>query len=567
NGYALSDDDRTCEDINECEMPGSCSHFCNNTKGGFKCSCADGYFLEHDHKRCKADGGAASFVYLLPDQIRGIDLGTRSTRVYVKNDGADMRGMDYDAEEGLFFWSDWKEGTINSYIPNTNKQDVILTTSVRPLYLRWNWIAKNIYYTDDEGSIVSCSRDGKYCTTAIQNIATHINSFEISPTTGLMFWSLWELVLHRGSGVIERAELDGSHRVVIVSDRIIWPTAVTVDHILNMLYWTDANLNVMECTDFHGLKRRTVVAEDLFYPFSMTLFEDFVYWSDWGTDSFIRCDKFGGRNCRAFHRNNVKAEVLMVVHKVKQPKGVNHCDHNRCPQLCLPTRSSYTCKCDNLYVLKNSTCVLKPTASPLTTIAPSCPKDYCSGKAKCIVGRSGTYYCVCSEHFKGEKCDVKISATDDVYDYTWVVGLVLSILFVITIVMLTILCRRNRDKLSKVKENVAVSFRNTSWARKSGPLVMDTDDVDGCDELMLGKRGSFKQPGSFGNPLFGKKPRIHPDAESQDGEFKRWPSYDSNDSAFVSESQTREGSQLCIDEVPLRTPNNPADRLVKFFRR
>ncbi|KAG8182572.1 hypothetical protein JTE90_007309 [Oedothorax gibbosus] len=142
------------------------------------------------------DGGAA-LVYLCQTKTGAWDLGTRSPRVYVKGRGADRGALDYDAEEGLF-WSNWKEGTINSYIPSTNKQDEILTTSVRPHYLRWNWIAKNIYYTDDEGSIVSCSRDGKYCTTAIQNIAKHINSFDISPTTGLMFWSLWELVLHRG---------------------------------------------------------------------------------------------------------------------------------------------------------------------------------------------------------------------------------------------------------------------------------------------------------------------------------------------------------------------------------
>lgn len=51
-------------DINECEIPGSCSQTCFNTKGGYKCECLDGYMLEpNNNKRCRAKGELFLFLY------------------------------------------------------------------------------------------------------------------------------------------------------------------------------------------------------------------------------------------------------------------------------------------------------------------------------------------------------------------------------------------------------------------------------------------------------------------------------------------------------------------------
>lgn len=102
----LLPDNKTCDDINECDILGTCSHFCNNTKGGFKCSCAEGYVLHTDHRLCKAIGGPATLVYLLGDKIRGFDLNTHNQHVIVDVENADMKGMDYDAAGGVFFWTE-----------------------------------------------------------------------------------------------------------------------------------------------------------------------------------------------------------------------------------------------------------------------------------------------------------------------------------------------------------------------------------------------------------------------------------------------------------------------------
>uniref|UniRef100_A0A1A8J1P1 Fibulin-1 n=2 Tax=Nothobranchius kuhntae TaxID=321403 RepID=A0A1A8J1P1_NOTKU len=54
-GYQLSDNDGiTCEDINECTLPGVCSHNCINTPGGFNCTCPPGgYTLSPDGRTCQ----------------------------------------------------------------------------------------------------------------------------------------------------------------------------------------------------------------------------------------------------------------------------------------------------------------------------------------------------------------------------------------------------------------------------------------------------------------------------------------------------------------------------------
>lgn len=53
-GYQLLNDSKTCDDINECLIPGFCSQQCYNERGSFRCYCSDGYLLEPDGRTCKA---------------------------------------------------------------------------------------------------------------------------------------------------------------------------------------------------------------------------------------------------------------------------------------------------------------------------------------------------------------------------------------------------------------------------------------------------------------------------------------------------------------------------------
>ncbi|GBO16338.1 Low-density lipoprotein receptor-related protein 4 [Araneus ventricosus] len=253
-GYVLSEDGVSC--LNECDTPGRCSHFCNRTKDGFKCSCAEGYVLETDNRTCKAAGGEAYLAYLVKDGIRGLSLDNHSRRVYISRNFVSVIGMGYDAAERVIFLADRKEKTISSYSADSAQFEVLMATQQEPLLLRMDWMTKNIYYTTDEGSIVCCNRNGSYCSSVVTNVSTRIRGFDISPAFGFIFWSVSRHHdLDSVSGVIERANMDGSFREVIVSDHLFLPTVIVVDPVLEEIYWCDSVLGVIESTDFNGFRR------------------------------------------------------------------------------------------------------------------------------------------------------------------------------------------------------------------------------------------------------------------------------------------------------------------------
>ncbi len=128
-----------------------------------------------------------------------------------------------------------------------------------------------------------------------------------------LFWTDWGLRPR-----IERSGMDGSHRSAIVTSSVHWPNGVTVDMVMDRLYWVDAKLNLIASADLDGANTRVVLysTELLRHPFSVTLFEDWVYWTDWDKNAIFRADKFNGS----------KAQPVSNMHMVNNRTSVtrNH---------------------------------------------------------------------------------------------------------------------------------------------------------------------------------------------------------------------------------------------------
>ena len=112
-----------------------------------------------------------------------------------------------------------------------------------------------------------------------------------------MYWTDW------GSHPkIEKAEMTGKQRVVLVNSGLYWPNGLTLDQEKNRLYWVDASYDKLEYWDLINSNRVTLINSSavLPHPFGLTLLGDYLYWTDWSHDAVYRANKDSGGDVTAF---------------------------------------------------------------------------------------------------------------------------------------------------------------------------------------------------------------------------------------------------------------------------
>ena len=111
-----------------------------------------------------------------------------------------------------------------------------------------------------------------------------------------MYWA--ELYFDR----IEKAEMTGKRRDVLVSGSLESISGLTLDQEKNRLYWVDNYYDKLEYLNLINNDRVTLIQSSfvLHYPFGLTLLGDYLYWTDWTRDAVYRARKEDGANVTAY---------------------------------------------------------------------------------------------------------------------------------------------------------------------------------------------------------------------------------------------------------------------------
>ncbi|GAB6028974.1 hypothetical protein CHUAL_004768 [Chamberlinius hualienensis] len=360
-GYKLVDN-RTCEDIDECSEPGVCSHMCNNTKGGYKCFCYEGYVQEpNNHRKCKAQEGHSALLFAKRHDIRKVDLETREYTAIVENLRSAI-ALDYVFQTGTIFWSDVADEVIKSApIDSGSPATTLVSQNISsPDGIAVDWIYMHVYWTDTGRNVIEMvDIASKMRKTIVKDNLDEPRAVVVNPLDGWMYWSDWGQ-----EPKIEKCGMDGTRRKVIVDRDIKWPNGLTIDFVSKMIFWSDAKLHLLSSADFDGGNRRTILSSSsvLKHPFSVAVFEDWLYWTDWEAEAIYRVNKFTGQEMETISTGVFSPMDIHVYHPYKQPVGVDHCAplNGHCTHLCLPApqindhSAKFACACpDDLELMED----------------------------------------------------------------------------------------------------------------------------------------------------------------------------------------------------------------------
>lgn len=105
----------------------------------------------------------------------------------------------------------------------------------------------------------------------------------LSGVSRYLFYTEWSL-----SPYIARMGLDGTQFIKIRENDMGWPNALCIDYFSEKLFWGDAHLNEIGYMDFDGRNYRHVKVQNSPHIFSITIFDDFIFWSDWNLKKIFR---------------------------------------------------------------------------------------------------------------------------------------------------------------------------------------------------------------------------------------------------------------------------------------
>ncbi|PAV56600.1 hypothetical protein WR25_00279 [Diploscapter pachys] len=361
-GYTLNDDKKTCSKRNPCAQFGACSQFCAKHGSGKHCYCAPGYQLHSDGYSCRAEDRNAYLVYtnrhevrLLPgDSAHSIPLIGRLRNAIAVDYRIHLNGS------VQLYWSDLADDVIQTGLLEGRKLSYVTSLVSFGLFtaegIAVDWLTGNIYWVDSTlDHIEVASWDGKMRASLLSGSISNVRAIALDAGVGLMFWTDWE----EGNARIEKASMAGTNRTVLYNVTKVpgggWPNGIVCDTITKRIYWVDAKSDSIHTMGYDGKDQKEIIRNErhLGHPFSVEIFENYVYWTDWRTNAILRTDKVNTTDIALVEKATTQPFSMKIVHRTKHDRMLrNPCANNPCSHICLvdsPT-SKYRCLCPYMMV-------------------------------------------------------------------------------------------------------------------------------------------------------------------------------------------------------------------------
>lgn len=387
---------------------GGCQHMCIVTAAsdqenrlGYRCACDIGWRLSSDQRNCNLV--QEFLMYSQQRFIKGRVLdpvmeGFSDAISPVVSRRARFVGLDYDAYDQYIYYSDVLQDVIYRVRQSGAGREVVLASQNEGVEgLAVDWVAKNLYYIDSrKGTLnVLSTRNVTYRRTLLKNLKRP-RAIVIHPNQGYIFFSEWDRPAN-----ISRAYTDGSNLIVFKNLSLGWPNGLAIDFAKDRLYWCDALLDHVQHSNLNGTDVRSVKSKLIRHPFSMAIYEQWMYITDWRLDAIIRLHKETGEQESILVRQpetNRLYGVKVYSRSIQTFLHDHPCfnDNGGCEKLCFAipqnntnkygiTRLTKVCGCPYGERIQENgrTCAPDPEAEPPLEACPN-TWDFTCANQRCI---------------------------------------------------------------------------------------------------------------------------------------------------------------------------------------
>ncbi len=335
-----------------------CSHLCllSPSSPGYRCLCPTGIIILNDNKSCATDM-QKYLVVTTRTTIRRISLQVpyySDVVVPINQQLSNAIIIDVHLQNNSVYWSDIKEDKIFKASIDEGRVEQVIGVGLYDVNgLAIDNVGDKLYWTDAGRKRIEVSNlDGSHRRVLVWHDLDSPRAIAVNHLTGHMIWTDWGAQVR-----IERADMDGGRRAVIVSERLGWPNGITVMR-GGRVVWADSRMHTIEIADINGVNRRQFI-DELPSPYGVAAIDDYIYWTDWETRAIHRMNAF---------TSDAKPEIILGgLNNLVDIRAINlltkdlHISHNMCQinnggcsHLCLRNSAKgYSCLCPTGMILFN----------------------------------------------------------------------------------------------------------------------------------------------------------------------------------------------------------------------